>query len=230
MLQILRYLPHSLYFNFYYLDFKDALHLPILLYKPHFVKMQGNINIINKIGGVRFGMIRLGFNNVSLYPFSGIVWENRGTVVFEGKADIGNYSAISSGNQGHLIFGENFRASCGLKIACYNSISFENDVLIGWDSTITDTDFHALQIDGKASKGYGKVRIGANSWIASQCLILKGTWLPEKTIVAARSVINSDFTEFGTEILIAGNPARFKRNHIYRDVHNDKIEYKISEG
>ena len=43
-------------------------------------------------------MIKLGFPQVSLYPDSGMVFENHGgTIVFHGSCRIGNNSAISVG-------------------------------------------------------------------------------------------------------------------------------------
>ena len=65
--RILRYILHSVFFNFHYLPFHEAVKLPILLYKPKLLKLKGTIKIKqeDKIG---FGMIRLGFPEVSLYP------------------------------------------------------------------------------------------------------------------------------------------------------------------
>lgn len=86
--RILRYILHSVFFNFHYLPFHEAVKLPILLYKPKLLKLKGTIKIKqeDKIG---FGMIRLGFPEVSLYPNTGIVFENYGgTVVFKGQCCI----------------------------------------------------------------------------------------------------------------------------------------------
>lgn len=80
--KILRYILHSVFFNFHYLPFREAVKLPILLYKPKLLKLKGTIKIKqeDKIG---FGMIRLGFPEVSLYPNTGIVFENYGgTLLF----------------------------------------------------------------------------------------------------------------------------------------------------
>lgn len=69
--RILRYILHSVFFNFHYLPFHEAVKLPILLYKPKLLKLKGTIKIKqeDKIG---FGMIRLGFPEVSLYPIQGL--------------------------------------------------------------------------------------------------------------------------------------------------------------
>ena len=102
--RILRSILPSVYFNFHYLPFSQAIKMPILLYKPKLLKLKGDIKIGE--GKIKFGMIRLGFPTVSLYPNTGIVYENHGgTIVFNGKCTIGNNSAISIGSKGCVEFG-----------------------------------------------------------------------------------------------------------------------------
>ena len=68
---MLRSLFSTIYFNFHYLPFNQAIRLPILLYKPHLVKCKGSVNI-SKEGG-EFGMIRLGQHIAKIYPNNGFV-------------------------------------------------------------------------------------------------------------------------------------------------------------
>lgn len=222
ILSVLRSLPSSIYFNFHYLPFKQAIKLPILLYKPNLLSTNGLVQIL---GGVKFGLIRLGFNQVSLYPNNGITWENNGTVIFNGRASIGNNSVISVGKNGHLTFGDRFRATTTLKCVCYNKVTFDSDVLIGWECTISDTDFHSLQYNGNATKGYGAIYIGRNNWIAMQSLILKDSKTPPYTVIAARSLINRDYTSEQGKILLSGQPAKVTLHDIYHDRDNDSINY-----
>ena len=44
--QILRYLPQNLYINFHYLPFKQAWKIPIMVWKPKFRRLQGEIQIL----------------------------------------------------------------------------------------------------------------------------------------------------------------------------------------
>ena len=80
-LQELRYIVPTLYFNFHYLPFRQAIRLPIVLYKPHLLKCKGTIRLEPEDGRIRHGMIRLGFHQVSLYPNNGFTWENLGGVI-----------------------------------------------------------------------------------------------------------------------------------------------------
>ena len=42
---MLHSLPWSIYINFHYLPFRQAIRLPIMVYKPHFKKLGGSIEI-----------------------------------------------------------------------------------------------------------------------------------------------------------------------------------------
>lgn len=223
---ILRSIPLSLYFNFHYLPFNQAIHLPILLYKPKLLSCKGQIRIICK-EEFKFGMIKLGCPNVSLYPNSGIIYENHGgTIIFEGRCFIGNASAISVGKTGHVKFGENFTASAALKLTSYNNIIFEKNILCGWDCLFMDTDFHQLSsTDNKIlPKPYGQIHIKNNCWFALRCTIMKNTYIPEYTVIAGQTLVNSHM-DIPSHSLIAGIPGKLVRTGIYRDANNDMIDY-----
>lgn len=183
----LRSILSSIYFNFHYLPFSQAWKLPILLYKPTFRALKGSIEIV---GGVKPGMIQLGRNKVSIYPNSGIMLELRGRIIFKGRCSIGNNSYISTSEKSEVIFGDDFISSTTLRLVCYDKIEFGRRVLVGWDCMFTDTDFHKItREDGTASKGYGPIIIGDDTWIANGCRFLKYTTLPNKTIVVSCSIV-----------------------------------------
>ena len=69
LFKYLPWLPQTIYFNFHYLPFGQAIKLPIILRKPRFVRLKGKVSIEND--NVRFGMIVLGkFVNISLIALS----------------------------------------------------------------------------------------------------------------------------------------------------------------
>lgn len=215
---VIRSLLPSLFFNFYYLPFKQAIRIPILLYKPRFVDLKGEVRIE---GSISYGMIRLGFMEVPLYPNSGIMWENHGgTVVFSGTCNIGNSSSLSVGSKGVLKIGNDFSASSCLKLVCNYSIIMDHAVHIGWECLIMDTSFHRLKkMDGLYhNKGYAPVRIGKNNWIAARCLILQGTKTPEYCTFAAGSILHKDYSQFPSHSMFAGNPLSVKANGVWRDM------------
>lgn len=222
----LRNLPTTLFFNFYYLPLKQAIHLPILLYKPKLLKCGGKVKI--DTADVHFGMIILGKFNCSLYPNSGISIENNGgTLIFKGKALIGNNSFISISSRGVLVVGDSFECNASFKLACHNKITFENNVSFGWDCLVVDSDFHRLTMrNSEASQlmhSYGEVFIGHDSWIATNSIVLKNSSLPMFSVVGAGSLLNKSYSTPYT--LWAGIPASAKKNGVYRDRDNDKIKF-----
>lgn len=216
------FLP-SLFFNLYYFPFKQAVKLPVLVYKPKFYALKGQARIEGKVS---YGMIRLGFQEVPLYPNNGILWENHGgCVVFGGRCSIGNNSALSVGPQGKLEIGDDFSASSTLKLVCNHSVVMEPAVHIGWECLIMDTSFHRLKKrEGSyRNKGYAPVRIGRNNWIAARCMVLQGTRTPDYCTFAAGSILHKDYSHFSSYSLFAGNPLSVKAEGVWRDMCDKEI-------
>ena len=219
------YIFHSIYFNFHYLPFKQAVKLPILLYHPHFVCLKGKVLLDSSI--ISFGMITLGFNKVPLYPNTGITWENAGLCVFKGKCCIGNASAISIGKTGEIYFGNNFIANAQFRICSFYSIVFKENVLVGWDNIFTDTDFHYVinKETKQLNRPYGPILICSNNWFGMKCCIYKRAVTPDYAIISANSVINKEICS-DNYILLAGNPVSVVKKGVYRDHYKDlDLEY-----
>lgn len=81
----------------------------------------------------RIGSVRLGFPNSGIIDskYQRLVFENRGTLEFEGKASIGSGSAICC--EGKIFFGQDFRVTASTKIVALNEVSFGKKVAIAWD-------------------------------------------------------------------------------------------------
>ncbi|KAF2509237.1 hypothetical protein EYY60_12705 [Flavobacterium zhairuonense] len=221
---ILRSLPYTIYFNFHYLPLKQAWKLPILLYKPELLDMKGKV--ILDFPNIKTGIVKMGFRSVSLYPNGGIMWENHGgTVIFKGKCEIGNASAISVGDTGNVEFGDNYLSTTSVKIVSYCSIKFGKNVRVAWEALIMDTSFHKLKaMDGtKKGETLAPIVIGDNNWIPIRCTILKGTKTPDYCIFGAGSLLNKDYTDHPTHSLLAGNPPTVKVTNIWRDVNDDSM-------
>lgn len=224
---VLRSLLSSIYFNFHYLPFKQAIKLPILLYKPNLIKCNGKIII--DADDIYTGMIRLGVWMVSIYRNTGIMFENSGgTIIFNGKCSIGNDSSIAVGTHGELVIGSGFCATASLKLVCYNNIKFNDNVLIGWDCIFMDTDFHKLTRIGEngCSKGYGSIIIGANNWFGCKCVVLKNTQTEDFISVGSSSLLNKKYA-FPSYSVIAGNPVKACAYGLYLNREDDAIDYLI---
>lgn len=181
----------SLVFNLLHLPLRQAWKVPVFLYKA---KLRGNSGKFIIRGRVKTAMVRLGRNVVDIYPDSGIVLQNNGTIVFNGRVVIGNDSALAVSPGATLEFGRNFFATCGLKTVCSNSVKFGDNVLIGWNTMVVDTDFHALkhlQTGIKTQNSTGPVAVGDDVWIANGCKLYKTTSVPSRCVVGADTILRS---------------------------------------
>lgn len=96
-------------------------------------------------------------------------------------------------------------------IAAARSVKIGDNVLIGTDVKIYDTDFHssdfAERMENDGAKIPAKpVEIGDGAFIGSGSIVLKGVRIGERAVIGAGSVVTKDVP--GGEVW-AGNPAKF---------------------
>src|SRR5574344_914576 len=111
-----------------------------------------------------------------------------------------------------LKIGSEVTMSAGIKLVCYDKVTIEDNVIIGWNSMICDCDMHHV-IDRDTGDEYsrtGEIVIGAHSWLCNNVYITKKAVIPSNTIVAAHSRVNKtvNVPEYS---LVAGVPAILKK-------------------
>jgi acetyltransferase-like isoleucine patch superfamily enzyme len=113
--------------------------------------------------------------------------------------------AISSHSRIHI--GDNFGAS-GVCIVAEKEITIGNNVSVGANATIIDTDFHAINADARNSHAAANskpIRIEDDVWIGMNALILKGVTLHRGAVIGANAVVTKDVPAGARAV---GNPAR----------------------
>jgi acetyltransferase-like isoleucine patch superfamily enzyme len=101
----------------------------------------------------------------------------------------------------------------GAVFMCAERITVGRDVVISYNVTIADSDFHpidaaARRLDAMASAPEGRPRpvtIGDGAWIGIGAIVLKGVTIGAGARVAAGAVVASDVPPAA---VVAGNPAR----------------------
>lgn len=222
---ILRSLLYSIFFNFYYLPYKQAIKLPILLYKPHLTRLKGKV-IINS-NHITMGMIRLGFKTCGIYPNSGITWENNGgCITFNGHCMIGNDSYLSFGSKTAVTFGDDFRNTAALKLVSAKGIVFGKSTSLGWGTLVMDTNFHPLYDMNKKvyKKASGLIEIGDYNWFGTQCKIMHSVKTPERCIFGMNTVVTRN-CEMKSYCVMGGSPVRVLTENVMRDYNNDQEKY-----
>ncbi len=97
----------------------------------------------------------------------------------------------------------------GGSICAAKSVKIGNHVLIGANTTISDTDFHPLEFKQRMQNlhaGVSKaIRIEDEVYIGMNCLILKGVTIGRGSVIGAGSVVSRSIPP---GVIAAGNPAR----------------------
>ena len=91
-------------------------------------------------------------------------------------------------------------------------IEIGDNVTVGANTTIIDTDFHPLEAQVRRLRPQdartAPILIDDNVFIGMSCLILKGVTLGKDSVVGAGSVVTTSVPQ---GVVVAGNPARIIR-------------------
>ena len=222
VISLIKGLIPSLIFNFRYLPIKQAVKLPIWIYKPTFFKLSGRVKIDTPT--IKTGMIRLGYMGGHMYPNTGIHWTVEGTVIFKGSCIIGNNSFIVVGKESVVTFGPHFLASTSLKLISFIGVEFGSFTRIGFDVMIMDTNFHPLYNINKQQFGktYGPIKIGRHNWISTKSIVLHSVTTPRRCIFGMQSTITNR-SECKSYSIHSGAPAKVIKEGVVRIFGKDKI-------
>jgi acetyltransferase-like isoleucine patch superfamily enzyme len=204
-------LPKTIYFNFKYFKFRDAIKFPVILsHRVTLARTKGKIVIDAPI---ETGMIRIGFGGVRIFDrkHSWGVWYLMGNITFKGRASLGYGTRLSV--FGDLTFGNNFAISAQTQIVCNKKTVFGDDVLIGWDCLFMDSDAHwILNENNEPINPPREIVIGNRVWIGARCTISKGTIIGDDVVVATSSVVYGKHET--PNCVIGGNPVRILKTEI----------------
>lgn len=200
-------LPKTIYFNFHYFHFSQAIRLPVWV--------SGNVKLgplgkkgcfvleCNSMGTVKFGF----GGSFSL--------GNKGYLSITGKCHMFGTFSVGRGIQfivnGDGKFGNHFVANANCIINANSNIIIGDDFLAGWGVTIIDADGHEIVslLEGEKQEDRGII-IGNHIWICSDAKLLKGTGICNDSIVAANALITKSFSQ--PNILIGGTNKVLKEN------------------
>ncbi len=202
----------SVYFNFRFLSFKDAVHLPI--------KIQNKVKIDKlkrkqiEIVSPKYKQIILGGGKSPGMHASFVVLslDKGSSLVFKGKAIISEGCVLRCNTNSNIEFGEDFYCNCNCYFRSASKISIGNDCIFGWNVIINTTDGHFLYHDNILKRNEGPVFIGNHVWVTSECIINKNVKIGNNNVVAQRSVLNKSYES--ENCLIAGTPAKVVVNNI----------------
>jgi len=208
LFKAITYFNHkSIYFNFKYFPFRHAIRFPVFVsFRTKLISAKGSIQIN---GPIKTGMIRIGYGEVGIFDkkYHRVLWEVRGTIVFNGGALFKFGSRVSVAENAELRIGDGFRISPDSSVICYKKVSIGNNVRISWETILMDNDFHLIKtMDGKLLNPTSDIKIGDDVWIGMRTTILKGSKVGNQVIIGSGTLLNKAIP--GSNQVIAGNPAR----------------------
>lgn len=192
-------IPKTLLFNFYYLPFRDAIKFPFHVAYDTKIKSLGRRDSVLLHDPAKRIVIGHG---ESFALGNKTYWEvsKAGRIEFAGAAVIGKGTQVIAG--GVLQLGDNFYCNANCIINASRNIIIGDGFLMGWNCTIIDGDGHSIAHDGIAMERNKPIYIGDHVWCAANVSILKGSSLPDETVVAFGGTITRKHE--GTHKLIGG--------------------------
>lgn len=94
-------------------------------------------------------------------------------------------------------------------IDCHKKITIGNNVFIGENVVIRDSDNHTINNKEEITK---EVTISDNVWIGCNSIILKGVTIEKGAVIAAGSVVTKDVK---ANTLVGGNPAKLIKENVF---------------
>lgn len=208
----------TLYFNFKKFPFNVAKKLPVFFYGE--VKLTNISGQIEISGDVKRAMIGFGqpyeMNTVHQGIAEIII---SGTIIFKGHIQFGKDYFIFIGENGICEMGNMSSMGSNAKLICIEKVVFGNFTRIGAESQIMDSNFHQM-IDTKTGEKFkmtSPIYLGNYNYFGNRVSIMQKTITPDYCTVASNSLCNSDYTNFGNNVLIGGIPAKFIKDNISRD-------------
>lgn len=129
----------------------------------------------------------------------------------------GGINPLSRGLKSHIHLASDARVTIGNNVGISSvtlwskkEITIGDNTIIGANTTIIDTDAHPLfakdrLVDlGKGAK-VAPILIGNSVFIGSNCIILKGVSIGNRSIIAAGSIVTKDIPD---DCIAGGNPAK----------------------
>jgi len=142
-------------------------------------------------------------------------------IIIHGEFVIGDHVRIAASRSASIeIGGKNKESASGISGGClvnaYKKIVIGADVIIAWDTFITDSDWHLIE----GSSHQKDTIIGNHVWVAVGAKILKGALIGDDSIVGCSAVVSAG--HYPARALLAGVPAKIVKSSIpkwNRDLH-----------
>ena len=143
---------------------------------------------------------------------------NNNSLLIDSRVDMTNGRIVICDSNNLVTIGANTHFNTNVVLDCMEGrkLTIGENCLFSADITVRTGDWHSIyDMDGFRINHSKDVAISRNCWIGDRVSILKGSFLPEGTIVGTGSVVTKNIGEVNS--IIAGVPARILRTNVQWD-------------
>lgn len=226
---------YTLYFNFVFFSFKQALRMPVFVYG--WPKLFSQFGTFECEGICRAGMLRLNISSSEAPQYSNgnselLIY---GRVVLkdfkvDDVCEIGSGCRINVLPNSEMIIRGNTKIANSCNITVYSRLYIGAVSRIAHRCQILDSNYHYIAdfTRGVVKRLATPITIGDYCWICNSTTITGGSVIPNRTIVSSNSLVNKDFSSTPEGSIIGGVPAKLITTGLYR-VENEAFEKKIND-
>ena len=193
LLQKLAFYNRIRFFRYIYLNFlcKNVVRTDrsrLIPYKGAVIDIAPGAKLILGGGDVEIGCDLLSGSKAEtrVRLRDGAIWSN------EGGCRI-SYGATVEILSGGILDTKFFTMNTGSVLIAAKKISLGNDVMMGRNVVVYDSDHHAIRnIEGQTTNPDAPVSIGDHVWLATNATVLKGTSIGSGSIISANSVAHGN--------------------------------------
>lgn len=198
MIALLLGVPKTLFLNFYYLPFREAIHIPIIVAANTKISRLGSrssVIIKNSRKHVTIGfsgsyLLGGGDNILVGQPTYWSIGKS-GKLIFNGSANLSRGTQLIC--DGEMEIGDKFSCNANCILNSAKKIVIKDGCLLGWNCTIIDGDGHSIVYNKKECNSNKDIILGEKVWIAANSTVLKGSVISDHSIVASHAIVSKKF-------------------------------------
>lgn len=141
-----------------------------------------------------------------------------------GSTIVSNVSFWCEDNNSSIVIGQDFMMGSGhIASTEGEKIILDDDCMLSEDIEIRNGDSHAIIDDNNERMNFAEpVIIGRHVWITAHCRIMKGSEIPDNSIIGNSSLVTHKFKK--RNAIYAGNPAQLVKENVNWDKYRNKYK------
>lgn len=203
-------------FNLKYFPFCIAIKFPVFLTgKVKVLNCKRGLIQFNSPEGIKRGILVLGKIDREYTYDKPVLLNILGRLVINGSGfyHIAPGGIIYVGPDAVMEIGNNFSVSHDIKFYIRTSLKIGDDNMWSYYNIVMDNDGHPIiDRDGKIINSNKGIIIGNNVWIGCRCTILKGTNIPDGSIIGTNSIVRKSLSE--TQSVYGGTDLKLLKNNV----------------